>query len=406
MFNSLYVDLNSYFASVEQQLRPALRDKPVGVLPVMAETTCCIAASIQAKRNKVRTGTSVREARKRCPGIIFVQARPSVYVEMHHRIVEAVESCYPVSAVLSIDEMALDLSGRHRQETQAVKLARDIKKAIYRAAGEVMHCSIGIAPNRFLAKTASNFKKPDGLEIIHPNELPQRLFHLELSDLNGIGPSMEQRLNRHGIETVEQLCSASKDALRHAWGSVEGERYYAKLRGEVLPPQPTHRSTVGHSHVLPPELRNDEAALAVLYRLLHKAATRLRHYGYYAGGLGLHIRYHDDTRFKLHTRFAPHGDTLKLNTVLSALWAQRPVGHNEPAKIGVVLFDLAEEKCIARDLFDAEARHEGLNIAVDQINRRFGNNAIYYGGAHKGRGAAPMRIAFNHIPELRLESDA
>jgi nucleotidyltransferase/DNA polymerase involved in DNA repair len=220
MFNALYVDLNSYFASVEQQLRPVLRGKPVGVLPVMAETTCCIAASIQAKRCKVKTGTAVREARKRCPDIVFVQARPSVYVEMHHRIVAAVESCYPVSAVLSIDEMALDLTGHHQQEKHALKLARDIKKAIYSEVGEVMHCSIGIAPNRFLAKAASNFKKPDDLEFIHPDELPQRLFHLELSDLNGIGPAMVQRLNRHGIETVKQLCLASKDTLRHAWGSA------------------------------------------------------------------------------------------------------------------------------------------------------------------------------------------
>jgi DNA polymerase-4 len=406
MFNALYVDLNSYFASVEQQLRPALRDKPVGVLPVMAETTCCIAASIQAKRYKVKTGTAVWEARKRCPNIIFVQARPSVYVEMHHRIVAAVESCYPVSAVLSIDEMALDLTGRHQQEKHAFKLAQDIKKAIYREAGEVMHCSIGIAPNRFLAKTASNFKKPDGLEFIRPDELPQQLFHLDLSDLNGIGPAMVRRLNKHGIETVEQLCRASQDTLHHAWGSVEGERYYAKLRGEVLPPMPTHRSTVSHSHVLPPDLRNDESALAVLYRLLHKAAMRLRHYGYYAGGMGVHVRYRDDTRFRQHTRFAPHGDTLKLNATLSALWAQRPMDANEPTKIGVTLFDLAEEKCISRDLFDTETQHEGLDIAVDQINRRFGNSAIYYGGAHKGRGSAPMRIAFNHIPELRLESDA
>jgi DNA polymerase-4 len=238
-----------------------LRDKAVGVLPVMADTTCCIAASIEAKRCKVTTGTAVREARKRCPDIIFVQARPSVYVEMHHLIVAAVESCYPVSAVLSIDEMALDLTGRHQHEKHALKLARDIKKAIYREAGEVMRCSIGIAPNRFLAKTASNFKKPDGLEFIRPDELPQRLFHLALSDLNDIGPAMEQRLNRHGIETVKQLCLASKDTLRHAWGGVEGERYYAKLRGEVLPPFPSHQSTVGHSQVLPPELRNEEVAL-------------------------------------------------------------------------------------------------------------------------------------------------
>lgn len=158
---SLYVDLNSFFASVEQQLRPELRGRPVGVLPVMADTTCCIAASIDAKRFGIRTGTPVWQARKLCRDIVFVQARPSVYVEIHHRIVAAVESCTPVSAVLSIDEMACDLMGSEREEARAVKLGRQIKQAIYDQVGEVLHSSVGIAPNRFLAKTASNMQKPE-----------------------------------------------------------------------------------------------------------------------------------------------------------------------------------------------------------------------------------------------------
>ena len=409
MFHSLYVDLNSFFASVEQQLDPALRGQPIGVLPVLAQTTCCIAASIQAKQFGIRTGTPVWEARKRCKTIKFVQARPSVYVEMHHKIVEAVESCYPVAAVLSIDEMALDLTGRHTREEHAVKLARQIKRSIYAQAGEVMHCSIGIAPNRFLAKTASNFKKPDGLELIRPQELPQILHKLELTDLNGISHGMEKRLNRVGIRTVEQLCKAPVEKFRLAWGGIEGERYLAKLRGEVLPPQPTQRSTVGHSHVLPPEMRNDESALAVLYRLLHKAAMRLRHYGYYAGSLGVHVRYQDGGHFAEQTRFAPHADTFKFNHVLAGLWARRP-RHAErpmsrPMKIGVVLSDLTEQRCVARDLFEQDRQGEGLSLALDQINRRFGPNAVHFGAAHQGIGAAPMRIAFNHIPELSVEND-
>ena len=104
---ALYVDFNSYFASVEQQLRPELRGRPVGVLPVLAETTCCIAASYEAKAFGVKTGTPVYEARKRCPGIVLLEARPPLYVEMHHRLVATVESCTPVGRVLSIDEMAV-----------------------------------------------------------------------------------------------------------------------------------------------------------------------------------------------------------------------------------------------------------------------------------------------------------
>ncbi|MGK2951443.1 MAG: DNA polymerase Y family protein, partial [Thiobacillus sp.] len=311
--HSLYVDLNSFFASAEQQLRPELRGKPVGVLPVMADTTCCIAASIDAKRFGIKTGTPVWQARKLCKDIVFVQARPAAYVELHHRIVAAVESCTPVGAVLSIDEMACDLMGSEREEANAVKLGRQIKQAIYDQVGEVLHSSVGIGPNRFLAKTASNMQKPDGLVVIRQEELPQRLYGLKLGALTGIGRAMEPRLNQLGIHSVEQLCSARKDTLRHAWGGIEGERFYAKLRGEVSAATATQRSSVGHSHVLAPELRDPDSALAVLYRLLHKTAMRLRHYGYCAGGLGLHLHYlktgTGHASWVDQARFSPHADT-------------------------------------------------------------------------------------------------
>jgi DNA polymerase-4 len=407
--HSLYVDLNSYFASVEQQLRPELRGRAVGVLPVMADTTCCIAASIDAKRFGIKTGTPVWQARKLCKDIVFVQARPATYVDIHHRIVAAVESCTPVSAVLSIDEMTCDLMGRDREEANAVALGHQIKQAIYDQVGEVLHSSVGIAPNRFLAKTASNMQKPDGLVVIHQNELPQRLYGLKLGALNGIGRAMEQRLNQLGIHTVEQLCAASKDTLHRAWGGIEGERYYAKLRGEVVAVPPTHRSSVGHSHVLAPDLRNPDSALSVLYRLLHKAAMRLRHYGYCAGGLSLHLSYLKTNVRHAHwgdqARFSPHADTLKFNPVLSELWHRRPPDPAPILKVGVTLFDLVEHSQVTRDLFDPDDHHEALNHTLDQINQRYGPNTLYFGGAHNGRGAAPMRIAFSHVPELQVESD-
>ncbi|MEQ1663025.1 MAG: DNA polymerase [Thiobacillus sp.] len=410
MLHSLYVDLNSYFASVEQQLRPELRGRAVGVLPVMADTTCCIAASIQAKRFGVKTGTPVWQARKLCRDIVFVQARPATYVEIHHQIVAAVESCTPVSAVLSIDEMVCELMGHEREEVHAVALGHQIKQAIYAQVGEVLHSSVGIAPNRFLAKTASNMQKPDGLTVIRANELPERLYGLKLGALTGIGRAMEARLRRLGIETVEQLCAASRDTLRHAWGGLEGERIYAKLRGEQVTAPPTQRATVGHSHVLAPHLRDPDTALAVVYRLLHKAAMRLRHYGYCAGGLGLHLSYvqHDPTgraHWADQTRFSPHADTLRFNQSLAALWQRRPADPAPILKVGVTLFGLTDQKQLTRDLFEHEHQHEDLNIVIDQINQRYGTNTLYFGGAHHGLGEAPMRIAFNHIPELALEND-
>lgn len=407
--HSLYVDLNSYFASVEQQLRPELRGKAVGVLPVMAGTTCCIAASIDAKRFGIKTGTPVWQARKLCRDVVFVQARPATYVEIHHRIVAAVESCTPVSAVLSIDEMHCELMGSDREEANAIALARQIKQAIYEQAGDVLHSSVGIAPNRFLAKTASNMQKPNGLTVIRQNELPQRLYGLKLGALNGIGRAMEQRLNQLGIHTVEQLCAASQTTLRHAWGGIEGARFYARLRGESVATPPTHRSSIGHSHVLAPELRDPASALAVLYRLLHKAAMRLRHYGYCAGGLGLHLDYlksrADHAHWTDQAGFSPHADTLKFNPVLAGLWQRRPPGPAPILKVCVTLFRLAEPGQITRDLFDPDDQHLQLNGVLDQINQRYGPNTLYFGGAHNGRGAAPMRIAFSHVPELQVEND-
>ncbi|HEY9145064.1 MAG TPA: DNA polymerase [Thiobacillus sp.] len=407
--HSLYVDLNSFFASVEQQLRPELRGRPVGVLPVMADTTCCIAASIDAKRFGIKTGTAVWQARKLCNDIVFVQARPSTYVEIHHRIVTAVESCTPVSDVLSIDEMACDLMGSDREEAKAIKLGKQIKQAIYDQVGEVLHSSVGIAPNRFLAKTASNMQKPNGLVVIRQDELPGRLYGLRLGSLTGIGRAMEQRLDQLGIRTVEQLCTASKDTLRHAWGGIEGERFYAKLRGEVMASAPTQRSSIGHSHVLAPELRDPHNALAVLKRLLHKAAMRLRHYGYCAGTLSLHLHYlktdAGHPRWVDQARFSPHADTLKFNPVLAELWQRRPPDPGPILKVGVTLSDLVEHSQVTRDLFDPDDQHEPLNSVLDRINQRYGPNTLYFGGAHSGRGAAPMRIAFSHVPELQVESD-
>lgn len=193
MLNALYVDFNSYFASVEQQLRPELRGKPIGVLAVMAETTCCIAASYEAKAFGIRTGTGVRDARKLCKDIIFVEARPPLYVQYHHKLIEIVESCTHVENVLSIDEMVCKLTGSQQVKENALKLAAKIKREIHKQF-EFIHCSIGIAPNTFLAKTASNMQKPDGCVVIEDSDIPNKLLALNLRALNGIGSQMQARL--------------------------------------------------------------------------------------------------------------------------------------------------------------------------------------------------------------------
>src|SRR5476651_220485 len=164
----LYVDFNSYFASVEQQLRPELRDKPVAIVAVETDATCAIAASYEAKAFGVKTGTPIWEAKKLCPGLICVLAQHERYVEYHHRILEEVDQHIPVTAVCSIDEVACRLMDNETSVERATAIALSIKRGLAANVGEYVKCSIGIAANRYLAKVATDLQKPDGLTVLQP----------------------------------------------------------------------------------------------------------------------------------------------------------------------------------------------------------------------------------------------
>ncbi len=401
----LFVDFNSFFASVEQELQPHLRGRPLGVVPVLCETTCCIAASYEAKRFGVKTGTPVHEARKMCPGIRIIEARPSLYVEFHHRLIEAVDSCAPVISVLSIDEMACELSSKFSQREAAEKLGLKIKETIYRKVGTQLSCSIGIAPNLFLSKVASDMQKPNGLVTLEKKELPAALHRLELRDFSGIGKQMEKRLHQEHIFTVEQLCAAPKERLRKAWGGIEGERIFASLRGETLPILETSRRTIGHSHVLPPEERNKKDAEAVMHRLLQKAATRLRYMDYFAGGLHVFVKRVDQSHWHNEMRFNGSQDTIEFLQILKKLWLSQPAQSPPPLLVGLHFFGLISRQNHTGSLFEQQSMRPKLYQAIDLLNQRYGKKAVYFGGAHQALESAPMRIAFNRIPLLEAERD-
>ena len=408
---ALYVDFNSYFASAEQQMRPELRGQPIGIVAVMTPSTCCIAASVEAKRFGVKTGTGVRDAQRLCPGIQFIEARPEEYIRLHHRLHEVIESCLPVTAVRSIDEMWCELKGSDRLRANAERLAIQIKEKIYSEVGDYLRCSIGIAPNRYLAKTASNMQKPNGLVVIEKLDLPHVLFRLSLRDLNGIGHAMKERLIANGIDSVEKLCMASKLKLRKAWGGIEGERMWARLRGEWVPDPATEKSSVSHSHVLPPEYRDYTGAFSVAHRLLQRAAARLRDYGFAAEYLGVRVKLivrgskrseHSYISWGEGCSLAATNDTTILLKALETIWANYPRdGHVQPMAVGVVLSELRDAAGITLGMFDDD-RHE-LNQVLDAVNLRYGKNTLYFGGAHHALERGGPRIAFNHIPDLELE---
>ena len=178
-FGFLHIDLNSFFASVEQQLHPEYRDRPLAVVPTHADTTVCIAASYEAKALGIKTGTLVGEAKKICPGIILVEGNHGVYAEYSQKIATAVDRCCPVAHTPSIDEMVCQLMGREQEPPRARQIALAIKQAIRSDVGETLRCSIGMAPNRYLAKIASDMQKPDGLIGLLPSQLPRAIAHLD-----------------------------------------------------------------------------------------------------------------------------------------------------------------------------------------------------------------------------------
>lgn len=399
----LFIDFNSYFASVEQQINSALRGKPVAVVPVEAETTMCIAASYEAKKFGVSTGVSVRDARKLCPSIIICPARPPLYVEFHHKLVRTVESCIPVYAVKSIDEMACELTGRQTKKEIALEVAFQIKQKIAEKVGEYLRCSIGIAPNIFLAKTATDMQKPNGLIVLEEKDLPERLFALELQDFTGIGRRMLNRLRRNGIYSVQDLWNADKLLLRKIWGGIEGERMYDKLRG-VEPIVPlTHHTTIGHSHVLPPEHRTISGAKVVAHRMLQKAAMRLRKMELRARTLSFSIRFYDKEYWNEEIHFSDSADTLHLTAALTKLASKISTFKKTPLKVSITLYNLTAEKSQTRSLFIDDEQESQFNRAIDEINLKYGKNALYLADAHEGMNSSPARIAFNHIPDIALE---
>jgi DNA polymerase IV len=400
---ALVIDFNSFFASVEEQEQPALRGRPMAVLPVMTDSTCCIAATYEAKRFGIKTGTNAGEARKRCPGLVLVEARPSLYVEYHHRLIAAIDACLPVTRVLSIDEMSCALRGRWQERETALRLAREIKARIAATVGERLRSSIGIAPNVFLAKTASDMQKPDGLVVIDEGDLPEVLFRLQLRDFCGIGASREARLRACGITTVEQLCRAPKEVLRRAWNGIEGDRMHALLRGGEVERPASDRCTVGHSHVLEPKCRTLPLAEAVLHRLLQKAAARLRALGYLAAGLAISVKFPGHRRWSDEMSFLETQDTLDFIRVFGLLWQRRPSSPPPPLAVGVTLFHLTAAHNATPNLPRLELSRLALDQAMDKLNQCYGKNTVYFGGAQPALDSAPTRIAFTHIPELEKE---
>jgi DNA polymerase-4 len=296
----------------------------------------------------------VREARQLCPAVIPVQANHRLYTEYHERILKAVDTCLPIEKVCSIDEMTCKLMGTERQIPVARELAAKVKRALRDQVGECLTCSIGLAPNVFLGKVGSDMQKPDGLTVITTRDLPDILLGLQLQDIYGIGARMEQRLHRADIRTVAQLWTATPFQLRRVWGGINGLLFHQMLHGvDIQPPSSRFSKSIGHQHVLEPELRTKQGAHDFSQHLLTKAAERLRRGDYFCRRLGVHLSWTGDLGgFWGETDFHETRNTGFLLARLDELWQRVP--RYKPLSVGVVLLNLILAAQHQPDLFAAD----------------------------------------------------
>ena len=401
--NWLYFDLNSYFATIEQQVNPSLRGKPVVVVPLLSDSTCAIAASYEAKLKGIKTGTKIYEAKKLCPNLICIKGRHKLYVEYHKRIFAKINKLLFVDVVCSIDEGAGKLTGKYQQEQEAIRLSQNIKLAIKQNVGDYITCSIGIASTKYLAKIAAEMKKPDGLTIIRPEDIPAKLYALALRDIPGIGYRILKRLHLAGINTVEKLYECSSGHLQTIWGSIYGKKCWYLLRGYEFSSQTVKNKVIGHSRILAPEIRNVNVARNIASGLILKAAKRLRARELYTSYIGLYIKTPSKVTYKAYVKIPPSCDNSTILIHLLNAWDSLTVKNKVSTlhQVAVSLSDLIEKpRQLSFDELATTVKKKELSIAMDKINNRFGSNIISLGMSST---EAQEPIAFAHIPGVNTK---
>ena len=402
--NWLYIDINSYFATIEQQVNPNLRNKPVAVVPMLSDSTCAIAASYEAKLKGINTGTKIYEAKKLCPELICIQSQHSLYVQYHHKIFNEIDKYLHVDHIFSIDEGACRLTGKSCLQEEALRIAQIIKMAIRNNIGDYITCSIGIAPNRYLAKIASNMQKPDGLSVINPTELPSKLYPLNLKSIPGIGTKTRERLMKNGISSIEQLCLLDRSRLKTVWGNVWGEKVWYLIRGADLPLENVQKSTIGHSKVLGAEEQQAHNARNILISLTQKAASRVRDKDLFTTGILLAVNFNSGKFLKENSKIKLSNDTSSILRQVLNSW-DKVLGNVDTKKIkvkkiGVSFYNLqSESNQLSFDDLCKQRKNQKISGVIDSINKRMGINTVSIGINTKTYKSEQI-VAFGHIPKI------
>lgn len=391
-YSTLFLDMNSFFASVEQQVRPNFRKKPLAVAPYIGNSGCVIASSYEAKSLGIKTGMRVFEAKKIYPKIEIVESRPALYMIYHKEIKKVIESFTPYFKTLSIDEFSLKLDRRERSEQAAIEIGLNIKKAIKDKVGESLSCSVGISASTFLAKMAGERKKPDGLTVLGLLDLEKFYSTLELRDLTGINFALEARLKNFKIDSPLSFYQKNLWQQKRMLGHL-GTCWYFRLRGYEVDSVEVKNKTIGHSHVLPPELRTKEGAKTVLKKLSFKVCYRLRKDGFFAGGVAVYVRFLNNKSFAISKKTTLFFDNKSLLEHLDFM-LRNCSWSGAPSLVAVSVFNLKKPRENQLSLFDDKRKLKKIACLFDDINDHFGKDTLIPASLINLSQVAPDRISF------------
>ena len=401
----MHIDLNSCFATVEQQARPLLRGQPVAVTNRLTKNACVIAASYEAKDQGVKVGMGMAEARLLAPNLVALESDPPKYHFAYQQLVKIMRSYSPKVVMKSIDEGIINFEGT-RQVINIRALADigyEIKQRLKDDVGCWMRCNIGIAPNRFLAKQAASLHKPDGLDIIDQANLRQTLAELKLTDLFGIAERNAARLNACGIITPLQFLDAPSDLLRkRVFKSICGEDWYQRLRGYEVDDYESSTKTIGRQFVLDEMHPTDTSVRSRLAFLCEGTGLKLRHKGLSARGVSVYVRYESGDfwyeRKAFKSSFYSSNEIYRRATLL---FNRRPRDDYE-REIGITCYLLEPSIQNQVSLLEEVNREAWLTTAVDRINERFGNYTVTFASSLPAKGLVKQKIPFGSTRYFEL----
>jgi len=375
----MHIDLNSCFATVEQQARPMLRGRPVAIVNRRTEHTMIVTASYEAKARGVGLGMSVKEARRLVPDLVALESDPSKYRYVYHKLMDIMRSYSAHVTMKSIDEGVIDFhqTSQDIRDRPLEEIGREIKQRLRDEIGIAMRCNVGIAPNRFLAKTAAGLHKPDGLDVITHDNLRSTLGTLELRDLTGIAKHNEARLNSVGIYTPLEFLDSDVSTLKDVvFKSIVGEQWHQRLRGWEVDDRPHPLKTAGRQYVLESNALSRAEILQRLHHLCESVGAKVRSQGKIARGVFVYAKTRD--RRYWHARrmaSAPFFSDQAIYAQACQLFEKAPEAIKE---IGVTCYELSDDTDKQLSLFGdqlAQERHTALTI--DVINSRYGDRTIH-----------------------------